>query len=298
MSNMPQEHRGTMNPPVADAPPLFRKTKMCTFNMQGRCLRGSACAFAHNQDELKAKPDFSKTSMCENLLTLGQCDDAACKFAHSRQELRRRVPAQAVIAPVAAQSSPTSRSNVIETKREASATKHAGKSTHRTSIEAIHAVIAAPVLCTPHFLERDLPDSIRRPQAMAPYDEHNDMGRSPVNHNEQNKRRGHEALSRQTKSGICNEMHLGKQTPGNFTSDSDVDNQNPLQVDSQTKIDGTSPVDSPSLLVRALDLCTGPSTKVHSDSFYVFGDGEMVREKKFILALRLVADLSRRPLVT
>jgi len=60
MSNVPQEHRGAMKLPVAD-PPLFLKTKMCTFNMQGRCLRGSACAFAHNQDELKAKPDFSKT---------------------------------------------------------------------------------------------------------------------------------------------------------------------------------------------------------------------------------------------
>eukprot|EP00747_Dinoflagellata_sp_TGD_P154869 gnl/TRDRNA2_/TRDRNA2_177536_c0_seq20.p1 gnl/TRDRNA2_/TRDRNA2_177536_c0~~gnl/TRDRNA2_/TRDRNA2_177536_c0_seq20.p1 ORF type:complete len:287 (-),score=51.31 gnl/TRDRNA2_/TRDRNA2_177536_c0_seq20:73-933(-) len=283
MSNMPQEHRGTMNPPVADAPPLFRKTKMCTFNMQGRCLRGSACAFAHNQDELKAKPDFSKTSMCENLLTLGQCDDAACKFAHSRQELRRRVPAQAVIAPVAAQSSPTSRSNVIETKREASATKHAGRGAHRTSIGSIHAVIAAPVLYTPYFLERNLPDCIHRPQAMAPDDERKDMGRSPMNLNGQKKRWRHETLSRQTTSDSCNDMRLGEETLGNFTSDSDVESQNSFHVDSQTQIDGTSPVDSPSLLIHALDLCSGPSTKARPDYCYVFSNGEIAREKNSFL---------------
>eukprot|EP00747_Dinoflagellata_sp_TGD_P154878 gnl/TRDRNA2_/TRDRNA2_177536_c0_seq7.p1 gnl/TRDRNA2_/TRDRNA2_177536_c0~~gnl/TRDRNA2_/TRDRNA2_177536_c0_seq7.p1 ORF type:complete len:286 (-),score=52.77 gnl/TRDRNA2_/TRDRNA2_177536_c0_seq7:73-930(-) len=282
MSNMPYEHCGAMKSAAAGAP-LFLKTKMCTFQLKGCCLRGSACAFAHNADELKAKPDFSKTSMCENLLTLGQCDDAACKFAHSRQELRRRVPAQAVIAPVAAQSSPTSRSNVIETKREASATKHAGRGAHRTSIGSIHAVIAAPVLYTPYFLERNLPDCIHRPQAMAPDDERKDMGRSPMNLNGQKKRWRHETLSRQTTSDSCNDMRLGEETLGNFTSDSDVESQNSFHVDSQTQIDGTSPVDSPSLLIHALDLCSGPSTKARPDYCYVFSNGEIAREKNSFL---------------
>eukprot|EP00747_Dinoflagellata_sp_TGD_P154863 gnl/TRDRNA2_/TRDRNA2_177536_c0_seq12.p1 gnl/TRDRNA2_/TRDRNA2_177536_c0~~gnl/TRDRNA2_/TRDRNA2_177536_c0_seq12.p1 ORF type:complete len:286 (-),score=53.23 gnl/TRDRNA2_/TRDRNA2_177536_c0_seq12:383-1240(-) len=282
MSNMPYEHCGAMKSAAAGAP-LFLKTKMCTFQLKGCCLRGSACAFAHNADELKAKPDFSKTSMCKNLLRLGRCDDAECKFAHRRQELKPRVPAQAAIAPVAVQSSPTSRSNVIETKREASATKHAGRGAHRTSIGSIHAVIAAPVLYTPYFLERNLPDCIHRPQAMAPDDERKDMGRSPMNLNGQKKRWRHETLSRQTTSDSCNDMRLGEETLGNFTSDSDVESQNSFHVDSQTQLDGTSPVDSLSLLIHALDLCTGPSTKVRPDSFYVMGNGEIAREKNSFL---------------
>eukprot|EP00747_Dinoflagellata_sp_TGD_P154864 gnl/TRDRNA2_/TRDRNA2_177536_c0_seq14.p1 gnl/TRDRNA2_/TRDRNA2_177536_c0~~gnl/TRDRNA2_/TRDRNA2_177536_c0_seq14.p1 ORF type:complete len:296 (-),score=53.27 gnl/TRDRNA2_/TRDRNA2_177536_c0_seq14:383-1270(-) len=292
MFSMQHEHRVALKLPVAAAnetsdpaqsPPLFKKTKMCNFQMQGRCLRGSACAFAHNLDELKAKPDFSKTSMCKTLLRDGRCDNAECRFAHSRQELKPRVPAQAAIAPVAVQSSPTSRSNVIETKREASATKHAGRGAHRTSIGSIHAVIAAPVLYTPYFLERNLPDCIHRPQAMAPDDERKDMGRSPMNLNGQKKRWRHETLSRQTTSDSCNDMRLGEETLGNFTSDSDVESQNSFHVDSQTQLDGTSPVDSLSLLIHALDLCTGPSTKVRPDSFYVMGNGEIAREKNSFL---------------
>jgi len=199
-------------------------------------------------------------------------------FAHSRQELKPRVPAQAAIAPVAVQSLPTSRSHVIETKRKALATECAGRGAYRSSIGAIHAVIAAPVCYTPYFLKGNLPDGIHRPQAMAPDDERKDMDCSPVN---RKKRWGNEMLSRQTTSDSCNDMRLGEETLGDFTSDSDVDSQRSFNEDSQTKIDGTSPVDSPSLLIHALDLCTGPSMR--PDSFYVFGNGEIARERNSFL---------------
>jgi len=68
---------------------IFRKTKMCKFNMAGRCMRGSACNFAHSDAELEPLPDFHRTKMCPMLVETGRCDrGAACTFAHKESELR------------------------------------------------------------------------------------------------------------------------------------------------------------------------------------------------------------------
>lgn len=68
---------------------IFRKTKMCKFNMMGRCNRTASCMFAHDAEELQPLPDFRCTKMCPDLSETGRCDKgAACTFAHSTKELR------------------------------------------------------------------------------------------------------------------------------------------------------------------------------------------------------------------
>uniref|UniRef100_A0A7S1PNQ1 C3H1-type domain-containing protein n=1 Tax=Alexandrium catenella TaxID=2925 RepID=A0A7S1PNQ1_ALECA len=63
------------------------KTKLCDFHKDGRCKYGSACAFAHNEEELKNMPDLRKTRICR-AFTQGKCHDSDCKFAHGHEELR------------------------------------------------------------------------------------------------------------------------------------------------------------------------------------------------------------------
>merc|ERR1719373_311555 len=72
---------------------------MCKFHLEGKCMRGEDCTFAHGEDELKSAPDFTKTRMCQNFIS-GNCDDANCKFAHNKDEIRKIDPA--VAAEVAA----------------------------------------------------------------------------------------------------------------------------------------------------------------------------------------------------
>lgn len=68
---------------------IFRKTKACKFHLMGRCTRGEACVFAHEQNELQPLPDFRYTKMCPALCETGRCDKgSACMFAHSTKELR------------------------------------------------------------------------------------------------------------------------------------------------------------------------------------------------------------------
>jgi len=66
----------------------FLKTKLCAFWQENRCLRGSACRYAHGEHELHDKPDLSKTALCRNMLTMGECTVEGCSFAHTRTELR------------------------------------------------------------------------------------------------------------------------------------------------------------------------------------------------------------------
>jgi len=64
------------------------KTQICKFNLLGVCNKGSACAFAHSEEDLKARPDLSRTRLCQVLLQTGRCNVKNCTFAHCKEELR------------------------------------------------------------------------------------------------------------------------------------------------------------------------------------------------------------------
>lgn len=68
--------------------PQLRKTKLCSYYLGGNCRLGSACAFAHEEEELRAAPDLRKTRLCRVYVTTGQCADRFCGFAHGHAELR------------------------------------------------------------------------------------------------------------------------------------------------------------------------------------------------------------------
>lgn len=63
------------------------KVDLCRFYVQGRCLRGENCTFAHGEDELQARPDLRCTSPCFKFWTSSKCKDD-CKFSHSLESLR------------------------------------------------------------------------------------------------------------------------------------------------------------------------------------------------------------------
>mmetsp|Transcript_59195 Transcript_59195/g.125463 ORF Transcript_59195/g.125463 Transcript_59195/m.125463 type:complete len:423 (-) Transcript_59195:477-1745(-) len=68
---------------------VFDKTRMCTFNLRGRCKKGSLCTFAHSQDEVLPQPDFFKTQLCIQFFRSGRCPRGTrCTFAHNNSELR------------------------------------------------------------------------------------------------------------------------------------------------------------------------------------------------------------------
>lgn len=83
----------------------FRKTELCTFYVQGRCMRGDVCEFAHGEEDLQPLPDFTKTSLCWKWLQ-GRCphQKKACRFAHGPNDLRTKAPGGAIAtaAPTAA----------------------------------------------------------------------------------------------------------------------------------------------------------------------------------------------------
>jgi hypothetical protein len=66
----------------------FFKTKLCAFWVEGRCLRGSGCKYAHGEEEMHIVPDLTKTALCRNLLNGGKCTSEDCPFAHNIEELR------------------------------------------------------------------------------------------------------------------------------------------------------------------------------------------------------------------
>jgi hypothetical protein len=42
----------------------IRKTKICIYHLNGKCIRASNCQFAHSEEELKSPPNLYKTRLC------------------------------------------------------------------------------------------------------------------------------------------------------------------------------------------------------------------------------------------
>ncbi|CAE8649858.1 unnamed protein product, partial [Polarella glacialis] len=64
-------------------------TKMCSFYLEGKCRRGSACKFAHDESLLQQQPDYYKTRVCAMFRAGLHCKSGQeCGYAHSEQELR------------------------------------------------------------------------------------------------------------------------------------------------------------------------------------------------------------------
>lgn len=72
---------------------LFRKTKLCSFFLEGRCRHGEQCTFAHGEVDVNFLPDLTKTSLCV-AWKAGTCHLSAksCRFAHGKHELRSVLP--------------------------------------------------------------------------------------------------------------------------------------------------------------------------------------------------------------
>jgi hypothetical protein len=66
----------------------FRKTKLCSYYLAGRCTFGSQCFYAHNPEDIQHAPDLKKTKLCIAWQD-GTCNNGAdCCFAHGAKELR------------------------------------------------------------------------------------------------------------------------------------------------------------------------------------------------------------------
>ncbi len=59
------------------------KTRMCVYNLAGRCVKGDNCGFAHHPEEL----NNPKQMLCPVAASTGQCCDRLCPLAHSPDEL-------------------------------------------------------------------------------------------------------------------------------------------------------------------------------------------------------------------
>eukprot|EP00927_Polykrikos_kofoidii_P043589 TRINITY_DN3766_c0_g1_i1.p1 TRINITY_DN3766_c0_g1~~TRINITY_DN3766_c0_g1_i1.p1 ORF type:complete len:262 (-),score=26.66 TRINITY_DN3766_c0_g1_i1:235-1020(-) len=69
---------------------LCQKTKLCAFNSQGGCERGSMCTYAHSEEELRVPPNLSRTKLCPALLNGKECSDRVhCLFAHTLEETKQ-----------------------------------------------------------------------------------------------------------------------------------------------------------------------------------------------------------------
>ena len=85
------------------------KTRLCeAFLRDGRCQLGSACSFAHGEDELQKKPvggpserdlfraeQMSRNRLCRYWQSTGSCPNgAACLFSHGTEQLAKRQAAR------------------------------------------------------------------------------------------------------------------------------------------------------------------------------------------------------------
>eukprot|EP00930_Biecheleria_cincta_P051893 TRINITY_DN3710_c0_g1_i3.p1 TRINITY_DN3710_c0_g1~~TRINITY_DN3710_c0_g1_i3.p1 ORF type:complete len:422 (-),score=73.81 TRINITY_DN3710_c0_g1_i3:742-1923(-) len=66
-----------------------RKTKMCKFFLTNACQRGSTCAYAHSEAEIRAPPNLRCTQLCPSAAAGTVCSNADCRFAHDAKELKR-----------------------------------------------------------------------------------------------------------------------------------------------------------------------------------------------------------------
>lgn len=66
----------------------FFKTKMCPYHLEGRCINGTVCRFAHCPNEMRPLPDLQRTKLCDSFVRKQVCRDLACPFAHDPSELR------------------------------------------------------------------------------------------------------------------------------------------------------------------------------------------------------------------
>eukprot|EP00930_Biecheleria_cincta_P051894 TRINITY_DN3710_c0_g1_i4.p1 TRINITY_DN3710_c0_g1~~TRINITY_DN3710_c0_g1_i4.p1 ORF type:complete len:415 (-),score=73.91 TRINITY_DN3710_c0_g1_i4:742-1914(-) len=66
-----------------------RKTKMCKFFLTNACQRGSTCAYAHSEAEIRAPPNLRCTQLCPTAAAGTVCSNADCRFAHDAKELKR-----------------------------------------------------------------------------------------------------------------------------------------------------------------------------------------------------------------
>lgn len=65
----------------------LQKTKLCIYNLEGKCGLGSACSFAHSPAEIKNAPDLRKTQLCAKFAE-GRCFNKNCNYAHGEAELK------------------------------------------------------------------------------------------------------------------------------------------------------------------------------------------------------------------
>jgi len=65
----------------------LQKTRLCVYNLEGKCGYGSACSFAHSSNEIRGVPNLAKTQLCTKFAE-GKCSDENCTYAHGQEDLR------------------------------------------------------------------------------------------------------------------------------------------------------------------------------------------------------------------
>ena len=64
------------------------KTRMCVYQLAGKCFKGDMCSFAHNPEEL----NNPKQMLCPVVASTGTCFDPRCPLGHSEEEICRPKP--------------------------------------------------------------------------------------------------------------------------------------------------------------------------------------------------------------
>jgi len=65
----------------------LQKTRLCIYNLEGKCGFGATCAFAHSANEIRDVPNLQKTQLCTKFME-GTCSNENCNYAHGEGELR------------------------------------------------------------------------------------------------------------------------------------------------------------------------------------------------------------------
>jgi len=65
----------------------LQKTRLCVYNLEGKCGYGNNCTFAHTASEVKNVPDLRKTQLCTKFAE-GKCTNPKCTYAHGEAELK------------------------------------------------------------------------------------------------------------------------------------------------------------------------------------------------------------------